>query len=88
MQDLLLHLLRENDEVSHRVYELARTTPGYREAALAHEALARRIREILGYELYDAYLCALTPLFRYESRASYAVGLGLRTELTKQLVEW
>lgn len=83
MQDLLLHLLRENDEVSHRVYELARTAPGYREAALA-----RRIREILGYELYDAYLCALTPLFRYESRASYAVGLGLRTELTKQLVEW
>lgn len=65
MQDLL----RENDEVSHRVYELARTAPGYREAALAHEALARRIREILGYELYDAYLCALTPLFRYESRA-------------------
>lgn len=83
MQDILLKSLWYNSELSHKVCELSRAMPGYQEAAQAHEALAKQVKDILGFELYDQYTSALMRFSNYETYAWYALGLGLREELVK-----
>lgn len=87
MQDLLLHLLQENDEISHKVHELVHEAPGYQKTLQEYNAVARQVRAVLGYDLFDAYETALHCCSCYENTAYYALGLGLREELVKQLVE-
>lgn len=87
MQDLLLHLLQENDQVSHKVHELVHRSPGYQRAIREYDAVALRVRELLGYELLDAYEAAFLRLAIYENRAFYAVGLGLREEMARLWLE-
>lgn len=83
MQNILLKSLWYNTELSHKVPELSRAMPGYQEAAQAYEAIAKRVEDILGFELYDQYLSAQTRFSNYEVYAWYALGLGLREELVK-----
>lgn len=87
MQDLLLHLLQENDAISGKVHELVHNSPSYRKALQEYNAVARQVQAVLGYDLFDAYETALHCCSCYENTAYYAVGLGLREELVKQLVE-
>lgn len=83
MQDLLLHLLTENEAVAHRVYGLVHALNAYREADAALKVIAGQVRSILGDQLYDAYVAAFLRVGVYENRAYYAVGLGLRQEMAK-----
>lgn len=83
MQDLLLHLLQENDEISHKVHELVHEAPGYQKALQEYNAVAQQVRAVLGYDLLDAYEAAFNRCSCYESTAYYALGLGLRQELAK-----
>lgn len=87
MQDLLLHLLQENDAVSQKVRQLVHSSPGYQRAVWEYDVVARQVQDVLGYDLLDAYEAALNRCACYESAAYYALGLGLREELAKLWVE-
>lgn len=87
MQKLLLHLLQENGEISEKVHQIVRQLPDYQQALKDYEIVAGQVRDILGFPLYDAYSSAFMCLNCYEYSAYYAVGLGLREELVKLLVE-
>lgn len=83
MQDILLKSLWYSTELSHKVRELSRAMPGYQEAAQAHEAAAKQLENILGFELYDQYSTALMRFLDYDTFAWYTLGLGVRGELVK-----
>ena len=83
MQDILLKSLWYNTELSHKVRELSRAMPGYQEAAQAHEAIAKQLEDLLGFELYDQYSTALMRFLDYDAFAWYALGLGVRGELVQ-----
>ncbi len=85
MQDLLIRILYDSPEISGKVCELGRAMPGYEEAAQAVEAVEKEAVAILGLAFYDRLYSALGTLFNYESRAYFAVGLGLREELIRSL---
>ncbi len=85
MQDLLIRLLCDESEISGKVNELSRAMPGYQEAVQAVEAVEKEAVAILGLAFYDRLYSALGLLFSYESRAYYALGLGLREELIRSL---
>lgn len=87
MQDLLLHLLQENDAISRKVHELAHRSPSYQKALQEYNAVARQVQDVLGYDLLDAYEAAFNRCSCYESAAYYALGLGLREELVKLWIE-
>lgn len=85
MQELFAHLFWENEEVSHAVACLCEDIPGYRSARTEYERVLSQIQEIAGFELCDRFLDRLTELDRYEEYAYYAVGLGLRETLFREL---
>lgn len=87
MQDLLLRLLRENDLISHKVYQLVQAAPEYQAAAQDYKAVEHRVHAILGDALYDEYVSAFLRLSSCENTAYYAVGLGLRQELARLWLE-
>ena len=83
MQDILLKSLWYNSELSHKVCELSRAMPGYHEAEQAHNAVAKQVQDILGFELYDRYTMLLMRFLDYDTAAWYALGLGIRADLVK-----
>lgn len=85
MQDLLIRILCDDSEISGKIRALCQTMPGYQEQIQAVDAVENEARAILGVDLYDRLYSALALLFSYESRAYYALGLGLRESLIRSL---
>ena len=85
MQDLLDKLLWENPEIYDMAERLREAMPGFAEARRDYEALAGQIRAAVGYDLYDRYFSQLMRYSDYEVQAYYALGLGLRREISRKL---
>lgn len=85
MQDLLANLLWRSVEIDEAADRLRRTLPGFQEAERAYEELADQLQKAAGFSLYDQYFTRLTRYTNYEVQAYYALGLGLREDITKAL---
>ena len=85
MQDLLAELLWDNEEIHHAATELCCSFPGYLEAKREYDEAAKKIRSLVGFELYDLFLTRLNNCNSYEVRAYYSLGLGLRGEILQAL---
>ena len=85
MQDLLIELLWRNVEVDEAAGRLRNSLPGFLEAKQAYDDLTRQIQAAAGYELYDRFAVQLMRYTGYEVQAYYALGLGLREELARNL---
>lgn len=86
MQELFTKLFWENEEVSHAVACLCKDIPGYQSVQTEYEQLLSQVQEIIGYELCNQFLEQLTELDRYEEYAYYAIGLGLRETVFRELM--
>ena len=85
MQELFAKLFWANEEVSHEVACLCEDLPGYRSAGEAYDEVVSQVREIIGFELCNQLLERQTEYSRYEEYAYYAVGLGLRETVFREL---
>ncbi len=85
MQDLIETLFCDHPEIPPAVARFCGSQPDYVSARQEYEAIASKIEELVGYELFDelesAYLCYTS----YEVNASYRFGLGLREAVARRL---
>ena len=85
MQELLAELLWRNFEVDKAADRLRKTLPGFPEAQQDYEDLTEQIRSIAGPDLYDQFYNCFMCYTGYEVQAYYALGLGLRGALAREL---
>ena len=85
MQDLFTKLLWESEEISQAVACLCETIPGYQSSKKECAKIISQVQSITGYELCNQLLEQLTECGKYEEYAHYAVGLGLRETLIREL---
>ena len=86
MQKLFAELFWENEEVSHTIACLCETIPGYRSAQTEYDNILSQVQEIIGFQLCNQLLERMTEFHRYEEYAYYAVGLGLRETVFRELM--
>ena len=60
--------------------------PGFAQARRAYEAVAKRVEETVGFDLYDEFQTQLLNYSDYEVCAYYAFGMGLRREIIRQML--
>ena len=84
MQDILSNLWC-SDNIHQAAYQLREALPGFAEAQRDYDALAEQIQAAAGYDLYDRYFTQLMRYSDFEVRAYYALGLGLRGALAREL---
>ena len=85
MQDMLAQLLWRNTEIDEAADRLRQTLPGFHEAEQDYDDLAKQIRAVAGYDLYDRYFAQLIRYTNYEVQAYYSLGLGLREDMVRAL---
>ena len=85
MQDMLAQLLWRNTEIDEAADRLRQPLPGFHEAEQDYDDLAKQIRAVAGYDLYDRYFAQLIRYTNYEVQAYYSLGLGLREDIVKAL---
>lgn len=86
MQELLSNLLCDAPNISEAVCRFCDAIPEYAAAKRDYQAVAGRVAEVVGFDLYDEFQTRLLAYSDYEIRAYYAFGLGLRQELLRQLM--
>ena len=86
MQDLLARLFWRDAEIHREVAEYLEQFPGFAQARRAYEAVAKRVEETVGFDLYDEFQTQLLNYSDYEVCAYYAFGLGLRREIIRQML--
>lgn len=85
MQDLLAHLLWANEEIPEAADRLCRTLPGFQAAWREYQRTAQQIENLVGFSLFDRLQQQFIRCTDYEVRAYYALGLGLREALLREL---
>lgn len=85
MQALLTQMLWNSEEVHNAAARLCNTLPGYVDARRQYDEAAGQVQALIGYELFDRLCERLACCTAYETRAYYALGLGLRGELARGL---
>ena len=85
MQELFSKLLWDNPDLCQKAERLRETLPGFQEAQREYNALAEQVQAAAGYDLYDRYFTQLMRYSDFEVRAYYALGLGLRGALAREL---
>ena len=85
MQELFAELFWKNEEISHAVACLCKDIPGYQSAQRECNQILSQVQELIGFELCDQLLDRLTECSRYEEYAYYAIGLGLRETIFREL---
>ena len=86
MGDLLQNILRQETETDQAAWELLKTLPDYNEARQKLEKAAEVIRAQVGFQTYDAWESAWLACCSCELRTYFALGLGLRRELIRELM--
>lgn len=84
MQELFAELFWENTEITEKAARLCESLPGFDAAQQEYEETAAKVRELVGYQLFDRLQQQSLRCTGYEVRAYYALGLGLR----EQVVRW
>ncbi len=81
MQELFSKLLWDNPDLCQTAERLRETLPGFQEAQREYE----QVQAAADYDLYDRYFTQLMRYSDFEVRAYYALGLGLRGALAREL---
>ena len=85
MKDLLAELFWNNPELSARSINIRRNMPGFTAAKRSYDEARSKLRAVVGYELYDQFMCQLGRYLEYEDLSYYALGLGLREAFIREL---
>lgn len=86
MRDILLNMLRKEQETAQAAWELLKTLPDYNEARQELEKITEVIRAQVGFQSYEAWERAWLACCSYELRTYFALGLGLRREFMRELM--
>ena len=85
MQDLLTTLVWKNAQIPEAAAQLCTELPGWEEAQAEYLSTAEEIQEAVGYSLFNKFETQLFRYTEYEVRAYYALGLGLRETMVREL---
>lgn len=85
MQDMLTEMLWTNTEIPDQAARLCETLPGFGAAQQEYDEALQKIQDLVGYQLCDQFCQRLFRYTSYEVRAYYALGLGLREALLREL---
>lgn len=85
MQDMLTEILWTNDAIPEKAARLCEMLPGFAAAQQEYDDTARQIQDLVGLQLFDRFQQQILRYTDYEVRAYYALGLGLRESLVREL---
>ncbi len=85
MQDLIETLFCDNPELAPAIARFCSSQPDFVSAERDYEAVASKIADLVGFELFDEFVSAYLRYTSYEVDASYRFGLGLRTATAERL---
>ncbi|MCI8990150.1 MAG: hypothetical protein HFF59_04995 [Lawsonibacter sp.] len=85
MQDLLAEVIWDNEDIHIAAKQLCKSFPGYSEAQQQCLEAIETLKSALGFELCDRLCTQIARHTRYELRAYYTIGLGLRQDIAQAL---
>lgn len=85
MQELFTKMFWENFEIPENAARLCASLPGFEAARREYDETAAKAQVILGYQLFDQLQQQFLQYTSYEVRAYYALGLGLRETVFREL---
>ena len=85
MNPILYTIFEDNPQIPAEIFRFCRTLPDYLAAEERFEAQTDQVRQLLGWDRYEAFEQAMVEKMSYEARAHYLFGLGLRREVLEAL---
>lgn len=85
MQDILAELFWNHEEISRKADQFCQTLPGYSSTKQEYDSIAEKVKNIVGYDLYDELYTLFMRCTDYEIYSYYSFGLGLREEVARAL---